>query len=244
MKLRSNVLFAALLVLLFGAAAYAQDLTIHMQTTATGMPGGGKTMNSDTYISKAAIRNNSPEGMDSIVYPGSGKIVTIDNKKRTYTELTVDQLQEMLNKVTAEMNDPEKKQAMEQMRAMMGGMADSIKVENLGPGETVAGFRTHHYKFTMGPMVMDIMATPDLAYPPMYYDTMKLRMKANPMFDMGKIYEEMKKIKGVPLKTVMNMKMMGMSMTTTSVATSVDRAPIPASVFAIPAGYKAVPFKF
>jgi hypothetical protein len=40
------------------------------------------------------------------------------------------------------------------------------------------------------------------------------------------------------------MKMMGMSFTTTSVVTSVEKGPIPASRFEIPAGYKSVPFKF
>jgi len=61
-----------------------------------------------------------------------------------------------------------------------------------------------------------------------------------PMFDMRKMYDEMKKISGIPLKTVTIIKMMGNEMKTTRVVTSIEKGTIPASVFEIPAGYKRV----
>jgi hypothetical protein len=73
---------------------------------------------------------------------------------------------------------------------------------------------------------------------------MKLQAKANPMFDMGKMMEEFKKIKGMHMKTVSSFKMMGMNMVTTTVVTSVSKGAIPASTFEIPSGYTARPFKF
>ena len=60
---------------------------------------------------------------------------------------------------------------------------------------------------------------------------------------MKKLYEEYKKIKGVPLKSVSNTKMMGQSMTSTTLVTAVDKSRIPASTFEVPAGFKLVPMK-
>ena len=70
---------------------------------------------------------------------------------------------------------------------------------------------------------MEIFAASDLKLPPAYYDVMKFRMPSMPMFDMGKMYDEMKKISGIPLKTVTTMKMMGNEMKTTKVVTSIEK---------------------
>jgi hypothetical protein len=93
-------------------------------------------------------------------------------------------------------------------------------------------------------MEMELWAAPDLKVPAQYYDAMKLRMPRNPMFDMGKMYDEMKKINGMALKNITTMKMMNMEMKTTRIVTSVDKSTIPASTFEVPAGYKLVPNNF
>lgn len=109
--------------------------------------------------------------------------------------------------------------------------------------QTIAGYATQNYHVAMGPIEMDMSVAPALALPAVYYDAMKALAPANPMFDMKKLHEEFKKIKGTPLKTVTNMKMMGQSMTTTELVTSVDKGPIPAGTFDVPAGYKLVAMK-
>ena len=124
----------------------------------------------------------------------------------------------------------------------MGQAAASFTVSKQGPGEAIAGYATEKY-LIQGPMEMEIWAAPDLKIPATYYDVMKLQMPANPMFDMGKLYDEMKKISGITLKSVMTMKMMNMEMKTTKVVTSVEKGSIPASVFEVPAGYKLVQAK-
>jgi len=53
---------------------------------------------------------------------------------------------------------------------------------------------------------MEIHAAPGLKLPALYYDAMKMRAPRNPMFDMSKLYDEMKKIKGMALKTVTTMR--------------------------------------
>jgi hypothetical protein len=96
----------------------------------------------------------------------------------------------------------------------------------------------------MPPIEMEIWAAPDLTVPAIYYDGLKMNMPPNPMFDMGKMYDEFKKIKGMTVKTVMRMSMMGMNMTSTTAVTSVEKGAIPASTFQVPAGYKSEPLKF
>jgi hypothetical protein len=221
-------------------AAWAQDLTLHETTTSTGMAGrGGGNTTQTRYITSNAIKNTSSSGLDTIIQLAEGKIISIDNGKKTYSEMTVKQLNEMLAKVASKQEGEENAEAMAAMRKMMGQMSDSITVTKAGPGENIAGYPTEKYVVS-GMLSFEIWAAPNLKMPALYYDAMKIQVARNPMFDMSKLYDEMKKIQGTPLKTVMTMKMMNMEMKTTSVVTSVDKTPIPASIFQVPAGYKLV----
>ena len=135
------------------------------------------------------------------------------------------------------------KEEMEALQKMMGKTAGPTTMTKVGPGESIAGYATEKYVIS-GPMEWEIWAAPDLKIPGAYYDAMKLRVPANPMFDMRKLYDEFKKIDGMAMKTVMTLKMMGMSSTTTTVVNSVDKVPIPPSTFQVPDGYKLAPAKF
>jgi hypothetical protein len=234
------VAFAAML-LGSATAVFGQDITLYQTTTSTGMMGSGSVnVNSTQYYSGKALRISSSDGHDSIIRFDTGKIITIDNKQKTYTEMTVEQLNDFFEKQTAQMGMDKEK--LDQMRKMMGQMADSFSVTKEGPGESIAGYATEKY-IVKGPMEMEIYAAPDLKIPALYYDVMKMRVPRNPLFDTGKMYDEMKKIEGMPLKTITTMKMMNMEMKTTTVVTKVEKAPIPASIFDVPAGYKQVQMK-
>ncbi len=220
------------------ASMFAQDLTMKETTTSAGAPGGGRTMNSTNYFSRNFMKRVSSDGNDTIIKLDEGKIITIDNNKKTYSVTTVQELNDMLEKAAAAAS--ENKQQMEAMRKMMGQMSDSWSVTKTGPGEPIAGYNTEKYALK-GMVEMELWAAPDLKVPAVYYDAMKMRLRANPMFDMSKMYDEFKKIDGMTLKTVMTMKMMNMEIKNETVVTSVEKAPIPASVFEVPAGYKQVP---
>src|SRR6266496_359400 len=93
-----------------GAAAqqapfFAQDLTLHQTTTSTGKGAGGenKPAQVTTYFSRDAMRSSSGESYDTIIRFGEGKMITIDHKKKTYTELTLQELQDKLSKIGEEM---------------------------------------------------------------------------------------------------------------------------------------------
>jgi len=239
------MILALTLVLAIGgqvSSAFGQDLILHQTTTSPGMRGGApRTTTSTHYLSSKAMKIVSSDGHDSIIQFDTGKIITIDNKQKTYTEMTIEQLNQMLSKQTAEMGMDKEK--LEQMRKMMGTTSDSFSVTKVGAGETIAGYATEKY-LVKGPMEMEIHAAPDLKLPTLYYDAMKMRMQRTPLFDMSKLYDEMKKIKGYVLKTVTTTRMMNMEMKSATVVTSVEKGSIPASTFEVPAGYKEVPMKF
>lgn len=217
----------------------SQGLTMTMTTTANG-----RTSTTTHYFSANATKSVSPEGMDSIIRFDQQKLISVDNKKKTYTEITFQQMQAMIDQLGKGMagmqNDPE---AMAAIKKMMGGSSAPLTVTKAGPGENIAGYATEKYVVS-GPMDMEIWAAPDLKVPTAYYDAMKIRVPANPIFDMGKMYDAFKQINGWPVKYTMTMKMMGRSITTTNEVTSVQKGVIPPSTFEVPAGYKLVQEKF
>ncbi len=221
------------------AQIFSQDLTVHSTETSSGMmgKGGGTTTNTD-YYSRNAVKMSKSDGSDNIIQFDAEKIIAIDNKKKTYTEMTFEQLQQMLNKAGAQLGA--KSEEMESVMKMMGFTDASVSVTKEGPGETIAGYTTEKYLVKLGPIEMEIMASPDFKLPGAYYDVLKIQMPPNPIFDMNQLYDEMKKIDGIPLKTVTNIKMMNMEIKSSKVVTSIEKGAVPASVFEIPSGYKRV----
>jgi hypothetical protein len=214
-------------------AAFSGGLTLTQTTTANG-----KTSNATAYFSGNAMKHATAEGQDSIIRFDQGKIVSVDNKKKTYSELTFDELQKMMDQAGAMMNqNPEAMAAMQKL--MGGGNQKPLTVTKAGPGETIAGYATEKYVVS-GPFDMEIWAAPDLKVPAAYYDTMRLRMPANPIMDMGKMFEAFKQVNGWAMKTTMKMRMMGRDIVTTTEVTSVQKGAVPASTFEVPAGYKLV----
>ncbi len=225
---------AVMAIVLAPAPLHAQDVTLVNTTTVNG-----RTTQITQYISATGTRTTTGDGGEVILRLDQKKVYLLHPTDKTYSEMTFDQIQKMGSAATAGMEKlpPE---AAEQMKKMMGGMgAAQVTVTPAGPGETIAGYATEKYHVVIGAMMEgDIWAAPGLPLPAMFYDAMKAAAPANPMLDMKKLYDEYKKIKGVPLKSVTNTKMMGQSMTSTMVVTSVDKGKIAASVFEVPAGYR------
>lgn len=226
-----------LAALLAPAIVVGQDLTVVSTATANG-----RQVQKTDYIGATATRTGMGDGSEIILRLDQKKMYLLRPAQKTYSEMTFDELQAMAAKATAaiEKLPPE---AAEQMKKMMGAMgAGEVTVTHVGPGEPVAGYATERYHVVLGTMMEgDIWAAPALTLPPMFYDAMKAATPVNPILDMKKLFDEYKKIKGMPLKTVTQSKMMGQSMTSTTLATSVDRKPIPPSTFEVPAGFKLVP---
>lgn len=224
------------------SALLSQGVTITQTVNSSGMMGkGGGTSTTTLYFSGNAMKQSSSDGTDSIIRFDQSKLISIDNKKKTYSEMTFQQLQDAVNKAGS--GSGMDADQMAAVKKMMGQTAAPASVTDQGPGETIAGYKTEKYLVT-GPMEMQIWAAPDLKVPVAYYDALRIRVPPNPMFDMGKMYDELKKINGWPMKNVTTMRMMNMSTTTTTEVTSVVKGAIPPSTFDVPAGYKLVQEKF
>ncbi len=238
---------AALSVL--AAPAFAEDLTIVFK--ATGGGGGGTTTH---YFSSDKVRTGDADN-ETIMDYAAGKIVSIDHKKKEYSEITFAEMEAGLKAAAAKMDEASAQMASmppamrEKMEQMMGGGASAVTVTKGGTRQ-VAGYTCQDYTLAMGQaMSMKMCATTALQYPMDYRKFQALAgswatMANNPMFKgMGKMVEEMKKIEGMTIAESTSMKMMGRSSETSREAVEIKKGPIPASAFDVAAltpGYKQV----
>jgi hypothetical protein len=239
------------------APVFAEDLTLVFKTT-----GQGSTGTSTQYYSSEWMRTTNGDH-DTLIEYGPGRIVTIDHKKKEYSEITLAEMEAAMKQAAAKMEEanakmqqqmaslpPEMRQKMEQM---MGGAASSVTVTKGGTRE-VAGYPCQDYTMAMGQMMTTkLCATTALRFPAPNVDYRKFAslagagaaMANNPMFKgMGKMADEMKKIEGLTIAETTSVKVMGRSMDSSKEATEIKKGPIPASTFDVAAltnGYKKVP---
>jgi hypothetical protein len=252
----------ALAAALFAAAlcavpALAEDLTIVFKSTGSG--GGGT---STSYYSSEKMRTGGADS-ETIIEYAAGKIVTIDHKKKEYSEITLAEMEAALKAASAKMEEAnaQMQQQMasmppavrEKMEQMMGGVASSVTVTK-GDSRQVAGYTCQDYTVAMGQMMTSkVCATTALQFPAPNVDYRKFAsfsgsaaaFAGNPMFkNMDKLTAEMKKIEGFTIAESTSMKMMGKSMDSSKEAVEIKKGPIPASAFDVAAltqGYKKVP---
>ncbi|MBK8793552.1 MAG: hypothetical protein IPN59_10455 [Holophaga sp.] len=230
MKNAMRFLFAALFAV---GSLTAADLTITFQSKAA------KTEGLETHYYSATHHrtNNEATKTDSLVDYQSLTTYTINHDKKLIQKLSFEDALAAMESAQSDMP--------EGMSAMMGGLfgdPSNCKVEELG-SEVVAGRKCKKYKITVGKILFESSNDPTLV-PPVPAASFAKMMKAKgaltlamgPMGkSMAKLYEELSKIKGLALKTNMS-GFMGMKAATE--ATKVVEGPVPASVFALPTGYK------
>ena len=213
-------------LILSAATLFAQDFTVHMKDQDGGI--------STHYVSRNAVRyvSNSPAEVDVIYRIDKGIIVHIDDKRKTYDEVTLAEARQQSAAKSAHQN-PE----MAQFAAAL-----TPTITKIGPGETIAGYPTEKYSIKTGMSKAEGWVTPALELPSGYYDMLSASL-GSLSGGFGQLLKTMKasQIKGYLLKSegTSTMPMMK-GMTFTTVATSVDKSTIPASIFEVPAGYRKV----
>jgi DNA-binding protein YbaB len=235
------------------APAAAEDLTLVFKST-----GHGGTGTTTSYYSSEKMRTGDAEA-ETIVEYGPGKIITIDHKKKQYSEMTLAEMEAAMQQAAQKMEQMQKQfeqmppAVREKMEQMMGGGAAAVTVTKGGTRE-VAGYSCQDYTLAMGEtMTTKLCASTALAFPAPNVDFKRFSSFAtsagmlaqNPMFKgMAKMADELKKIEGITLAESTSVKMMGRSIDSSREATEVKKGPIPASVFdlaTIAKGYKKVP---
>ena len=242
---------------LLTAPAIAEDLTLVFKTTGPGSSG-----TSTQYYSSEKMRTTDGES-ETIVEYAPGRIVSIDHKKKEYSEITLAEMETAMNAAAAKMEQanaqmqqqmaslpPAMRQKMEQMT---GGVASSVTVTK-GDTRQVAGYTCQDYTMAMGQtMITKLCATTALQFPAPNVDYRKFAsfagagaaMANNPIFKgMGKLADEMKKIEGLTIAEATSVKVMGRSTDSSKEAVEIKKGAIAASVFDVAEltkGYKKVP---
>lgn len=222
----------ALLVAL-AVPASAADLTI-----VSNMTMRGNTTTTTAYYTEGQILTSDGR-TDSIIDFGNEKMLVIDHKKKTWSEITFAEMRAKSTELDAMLEDNPL------LSSMFGGATDA-SVEKQGGTRTVAGHTCQGYRVTLGAkMQYDVCAAPDIEAPVNYYEARKMAgLMLGPMASrMNKLYDAMEQIDGFPVAFDMNIKVMGMNLDMTSEATEVKTS-VPGDVFAVPAGYKQKKAKF
>ncbi len=222
------------LLLLAGLAALpaaAEDLTI-VSSVTTGKK--GKTVTATQYLSADKLRSSDGTS-DTITDLTSGRMIHVDHKKKEYWETTLAELRQQFAEVEKMLDDNP------MMARMVGGATEVTVTKGSGTRE-VAGYVCDPYSMTIGKLQFELWAARGLKAPDEYHDAKKMVYATmGPMASrFDKLYEEMKKIEGFPLRTEMDSKLMGMKLKSVSEATEVRKGPIPGDAFEPPAGYKRV----
>jgi len=234
--MRIGLALSLFAVLAFGSLA-AADLTITFKTSRKGPMGGDGAGSEIHYFSpEFSMVRNEKEQRDALVDFRTGTTYTIDHKKKVIGKLTFED-------AFAAMDALGKAQpaAMGQMMGAMFGDPNDCKVTR-GGAETVAGRSCQDWDIKVGNLTMALatdptlkMPIPEAAYIRMVQARAAQFAKAGPMGAIYKrLYEEMGKVRGIPLKTHMG-GMMGMDVSTEAIR--IDTGAIPAATFALPAGY-------
>ena len=228
----SKLAMASTAILILSAQIVsAQDFTVHMKDE------DGKSI-ATRYVTRNAVRNVAtfPAETDMIYRLDKGTIITVDNKKRTYSEATLAEIKQMAAQRESAMT-PQEKMLMQRMGN------GSATVTKIGAGETIAGYATEKYAVKSPTYQGEIWVAPSLDPPPGYYD-MVSAFTSSVSGGMGLVIKELreKQIKGYLLKSTGTISfspmMKGISYTET--AGSIDKGSIPASTFDPPAGYQKV----
>ncbi|HEV2423589.1 MAG TPA: hypothetical protein VGZ29_02050 [Terriglobia bacterium] len=103
-------------------------------------------MESTEYVKGHKMRRDSSDGHSTIIDLDGRQIIEVDNKKRTYTVLTFDQMRQQLEAARAAMQEQMAKENKDNPQAASFKMTPKLSVAD-GPGtRTVAGVATHEVK--------------------------------------------------------------------------------------------------
>ncbi len=247
----------AVLTLALAVPALADDLTIVSKVTRGDEPPATAT----SYVSSDHLRIVQADGREFMADLKSGDMTLVDGKKKQYSVITRQDMEQLKARMQQQMNSPEMQKAQEQMKSLppevqkkmqaaVGGMVSAITVQKTGTTRKVAGYTCENWAVSMGQFsrTEQCMST-ELPLPAQAWDsyrdfTSSMMGMMGAMGPMGKglseMREKMKDMKGFPMAVTTTTSMMGRQSTTTTEVTEVKRGPIPASAWQVPAGYTKV----
>ncbi|MDZ7831322.1 MAG: hypothetical protein U5L07_06190 [Desulfobacterales bacterium] len=242
-RLVKTVIFF-LIIALGGAQASYADVYLKQEqhtdaVTIMGQKQPATDVVSEIWITSEGIRTDTA-AESTIMLLDEEKIILLDHTDNTYQvrPMGMDKMMEQ----SVKGQSPEEKAAMQGMMKNM--MKMDVSVTATGESQTIRGWDCKKYRVTMdtmmGKSVNEIWATKDLNVDQELYDRLNTAlMAAMPGMQKGlkKIQAEMKKIKGVQVKTLSTQQIMGKERTTTTELLDYKEAEAPAGHLEIPSGY-------
>jgi hypothetical protein len=245
------------LTLALAVPALADDLTIVTKVTRGDEPPTTAT----SYVTTDHVRVVQADGREFMADLKSGDMTMVDGKRKQYSVITRQDLEQLKARIQQQANSPEMQKAQEQMKnlppevqkkmqAAMGGFMSSITVQKTGTTRKVAGYTCENWTVAFGQLsrTEQCMST-ELPLPTQAWDSYR-DFTSSMMGMMGamapiakglsEMREKMKDMKGFPLAITTTTSVMGKQSTTTTEVTEVKRGPIPASAWQIPPGYTKV----
>lgn len=242
------------LCLTLGLVATAFGQGAYWESTTSGGVLGDKTRTEKMYYIPKKFKSESEDGNAMILRLDKQVLYSVNGKEKTYWEMTFEEMEAMMKKSGAKMDDamakmqkklesmPEAQRKM--VEKMMKGRIPSkesddsnIEVTNTGEKKSISGYSCTKYVMKQdGKELMTIWATKDAKpFEEMrkdFEEFQKRMMAMNPMMMKG-IVAKMSTIDGFPVETELGKGMK-------HVVTKIEKRSTPASAFEIPAGYTKV----
>jgi hypothetical protein len=209
------------------AQTFKTDLTVTEVTTTPSL----RTITTTKYFSGDAIRSTSTDGTDYILRYDTRKVIILNNTKRTYTEITFDQLNVKSDSLTV-------------TQAVAAKESREAAFLPQGPGETIVGYATDRYVLLQAPLKIEVSVAPAFKEAEASYESIRARGPQPALFDAAKLLDKTTLIKGATLKTVVTMTLKDKTDVSTTITTGVDKAKIAASKFEVPSGYTLAKLKW
>lgn len=200
-----------------------------------------------TYMKLAKDRARMDTGANQsiIIRFDQGKQYIINHTDKTYMEMPLGSVQEMMDSVmdTSEMSADEKNQMSQMMQKMMQMKAT---VTDTGTVEKIGNWKARKYnlviEMAMGKTTSEIWASEEVNIDMEIYAQMHMAWLAQQQ-GFKDVLEEMKKIKGVHVLTKSSSEVMGAKMGSTDELLELKDDAVPASDFELPQGYTITKFK-
>lgn len=197
------------------------------------------------WMGKDKGRINQGEETSTIIRLDKNIMYIIDHTKKTYTEMPFSALSDIISSSIEKsgLSEEEKGQAKKFMGFAKGMMKVEAKVTETGEEKKIKGWNCRKYIMKMKIMMMastsEIWATEDIKINYDLFRTLGFSIMAKqPGFE--KVYEEMKKIKGISVLTTSTSSVMGAEVKSAQELVEVKEAKAPSGFYEIPNGYKKV----
>ena len=248
MKHRYISLFAvSVITLVFAASTYAQGL--YWESATKGGP--ARDLSKFYYMPKM-FKNVENDGNEEVIFRlDKEMMIHVDHAKKTYYEISFDELERMMKKAGAAMDEQmakmreqmaampeEQRKMMEQMmgKTLMGGKEGDVELKKTAESKSISGYACKKYVvMTGGEPSYTMWVTKDVKeFEGMRNDMQEFgrRMAAMTPRFASEMAEGMKNLDGFPVQT----EIAGI----TTTVSKVEKRTTPASAFDIPAGYKKV----